>query len=262
MTHSYVRHDSFICATWLIDMCITHGVVITNSDAHISHIYEYVTSHICASHIWSSDRKSRCACLSHIWMRHVTRMNQSRPAYEWVTSRVCANVNACWSRENEHSKSILVEARVSRQNEYAFQKVRNFWCSQQHTHLNTLQHTALHCNTLQRTATHRNAALRCEYECCDAALQHSAARCNTLQHTATHCNTAHLKLRLDTCICGAWLVHVWNVTHSHVQPGARRAPYVCHIWISHVRVLCVTYEWVMSRIWMIYVPHMNYSFNE
>jgi len=56
---------------------------------------------------------------------------------------------------------------------YRFNKTK------QHTHCNTLQHTATYCNTLQPTATHCNT------------LQHTATHCNLLQHTATHCNTLH-----------------------------------------------------------------------
>jgi len=111
-------------------------------------------------------------------------------------------------------------------------------------HCNTLKHTATHCNTLQRAATHHNAALRCEYECCDAALQHSVARCSTLQHTAT--------LEAES-----WHMYMWCVTRSCVE----RDSFTCAtggaprpICVSHVNKSC---ESVMCHIWMSHVPHMN-----
>ena len=67
------------------------------------------------------------------------------------------------------------------------------------THCNTLQHTAIHCNTLQHTATHGNS------------LQHTATHCNALQHTATRCNTLqHTAQGWNTCVSGGqfFLQHV------------------------------------------------------
>ena len=61
----------------------------------------------------------------------------------------------------------------------------------QHTHCNTLQHTATHCNTLHHTATHCNK-LPNKYisePCTQGTLQYTATHCRTLQHIATHCNT-------------------------------------------------------------------------
>ena len=91
-------------------------------------------------------------CQAHIWMSHVTYMNESRHTYEWATSHICmSHVTHCLHQWGALSSS---------------------WKSH-----DTLQHTATHCNTLQHTAIHSNT------------LQHTLTHCNTLQQTLTHCNT-------------------------------------------------------------------------
>ena len=65
MTHSYVRHDWFICVTWLIHMC------------HVIHSYVWHDSFICVtwlihmcdmthSHMWH-DSFIRVTCFFHLW---------------------------------------------------------------------------------------------------------------------------------------------------------------------------------------------------
>jgi len=60
--------------------------------------------------------------MSHIWLSHVTHMNES-----------------CHTHKQESWSCYMGTTRYAHA-----------------THCNTLQHTATHCNTLQHTATHRN----------------------------------------------------------------------------------------------------------
>ena len=139
------------------------------------------------AHVHAS-RHTRTCVSSHIWMSHGTRMDESRPKYERVTSHVCMHRVGCKPDSNHILNSI-------------------------DTHCNTLQHTATHCNTLlhtsacvtwdvnqiptishpipsstlQHTATYFNTLLHTAAHCC--TLLHTATHCNTLLHTATHCYT-------------------------------------------------------------------------
>ena len=78
MSRSYAWHDSLICVTWLIDVCI------------MTHRYVWHDSLTCAWHdsltcvTWLIDVRD----MTHWFVWHVTRMNESRHAYEWVMSHV------------------------------------------------------------------------------------------------------------------------------------------------------------------------------
>ena len=79
MTHSrmtrpsYTWHDvytSFICKKWIVHVC--------DMTRLMSHVWIYHVSHMnesCHTHQW---------VMVHIWINHVTRMNQSCHTYEWV----------------------------------------------------------------------------------------------------------------------------------------------------------------------------------
>ena len=66
--HSYLRHDSFICVTWLIHMCA------------MTHSYVWHDSFICVTRIWMTT--------SHMWMSHVAHMNETCRTYEWAMSNI------------------------------------------------------------------------------------------------------------------------------------------------------------------------------
>jgi len=101
---------------------------------------------------------SRCfrARTSHQWIRHVTRVVESRHRNEWAMSHVCVGHvrHLSWLRVMKEAKEFH----------------------------NTLQHTATRCNTLQHTATHCSTL---------NTLQHTATHCTTLQLTATHIKEGH-----------------------------------------------------------------------
>jgi len=92
---SHVWHDSFRCVTWLIQMCdMTHLYVWRDSSiAQVevsSHTCEWVMSHIWMSHVTHMNESCHTSewVMSHIWMSHVTHLNESCHTYEWVMSHI------------------------------------------------------------------------------------------------------------------------------------------------------------------------------
>jgi len=74
----------------------------------------------------------------------------------------------------------------------------------------------------------------------------------------------------DSCgTCGTWLIQKNEFDNkefnSFFLPSETQITYewvMSHIWMSHVTHMnesCHTYEWVMSHTWMGHVPHMNES---
>ena len=115
MTHSYVRHNSFICVTWLTHMCdmtrhtfcsswvpattripvsITAPSIVSKCSCEEKKLMSHLQlSHICrdeicytykwgTSHIWMSHVTHKWGT-SHIWVGHVTDMIESR--HTWIT---------------------------------------------------------------------------------------------------------------------------------------------------------------------------------
>ena len=94
MTHSYVGHDSCTCVPWLIHMCdMTHSCAWHDSSMCVTelscHTYEWVmlyiyrrTFSLTCPPIWYE------WVMSHIWMSHVTHMNESCHTREWVMSHI------------------------------------------------------------------------------------------------------------------------------------------------------------------------------
>jgi len=142
-THWWMSHVSY-CPIWVSHIsCITkkHELIFCAA----------VRSH--DTRMNASWRTYECV-MAHIWMRHVTHVNESLLCN--VLQHTAAHCNTL-----------------------------------QHTaaHCNTLQHTATHCNILQHTATHCNTLNTLQHTTTHCnTLQHTTTHCNTLQHTATHCN--------------------------------------------------------------------------
>jgi len=94
-THSYVRHDSFMCATWLIRMCaMTHSYVRHTSFicATLTHLYVRHDSFICATWIifmcvmtHSYARHDSCICAT--WRIHTCDMTHPYVRHD---SFICA----------------------------------------------------------------------------------------------------------------------------------------------------------------------------
>ena len=98
-----MRHDSFICGTWLIHMWhMTHSYVAHNS---FRLVVSYVVASTCMNEMryykWrvTAVRHTHERIMSHIWMSHVTHMNESCPTYEWVMRHI-------WMRHVPHMNEL------------------------------------------------------------------------------------------------------------------------------------------------------------
>ena len=164
--------------------------------------------------------------ISHVWVSHDAHMTQASQIYNW---------------------GILHTV------------IRRFWF--QHTHCNTLQHTATHCcrlqhfatrryntmlntlqrttskhNTLQRTATHSHHSMLTTLQHTAthyADTQHTVTHCNTespydAQHTATHCNTLQLTATRIYHTMHTTLQHV-ALQHNTLQHTATRYNTLQHV---------------------------------
>jgi len=98
MTHSYVRHDSFICGTWLnIDICFHWHLLVHMCDMNQSYVWHDTFTcvkcrvHMCdmtRSYVWHKSCHTYERVMSHIWTRHVTHVKVSCLTYEWVMALV------------------------------------------------------------------------------------------------------------------------------------------------------------------------------
>jgi len=117
---SYVRYDSFICATWRIRVCKCSTACIHMCRWFIHkcvtwfiHMCDMTRSYVCNVHIWMSDVKqiqrshvahmnqSHCTWMSHvtymnesscnIWMHHVAYLNEQVSGVE-VTAGMARNI--------------------------------------------------------------------------------------------------------------------------------------------------------------------------
>jgi len=98
---SYIWHDSFICVTWLTPRKILHWKVIccymskamTHShvwhDCDMTHSYVWHDSFVCVTWLICGDLLLYVeGFMSHVWMNHVTHMNESCHTWEQVVSHV------------------------------------------------------------------------------------------------------------------------------------------------------------------------------
>jgi len=152
-THSYVRHDSFVYATWRICICdVTPYVMLRMWMRHATHMdgsgHTYTRTH---THTHTHTHKDE-ACHTYN-MSHVTHMTESCHIYKWVMSHI----------RTSHVTHMTES--------YQLSLFRNESC---HKHMNGSCYIAR--EALQPSATYFDT------------LQHTATRCNTPQQTATHCN--------------------------------------------------------------------------
>ena len=172
-----MRHVLFICATWLIHMCVLF--ICATWLIHMCVLFICATwlIHICDmsySYVW------------HDSFKCVYVQNGSFMCTTWLFLPSLSARNKNRKKKNPHShvmhdSYVRLDSRTLFFNLFKYDAA--FTCATWLIHVCAwwksllLQYIATHCNTLQRTATHRNA------------LQHTATQCVTLQHTTTHYNT-------------------------------------------------------------------------
>ena len=175
--------------------------------------------------------------MSHIWMSHVTHMNESCHTYEWVMSHIwmshTTHMNASTSHTYEWVMFHIWMSHVTHMNESC-----HTWMRQHVTHMNKSCHTH-EWNIPDITATNK---------------KHTATPCNTLQHTATHCNTHEC-----VNISRIWMSHA---THTDTASNHTYEWVTPHTWmrhnITHMNESCHAHEWNIPDILrMSHATHMN-----
>jgi len=165
----------------------------------------WVTSHIWMSHVTHMNESYHTSkwVMSHIWMSHVTHLNESRHTSEWVTSHI--------------------------------------WMSHV-THMNESYHTSkwVTSHIWMSHVTHLNESSQGWFRV--TCVAYPKAKRWVMSHVMSH----------------TWMSHV-----THMNESYHTSKWVMsHIWMSHVAHLnesCHTSEWVMSHIWMSHVTGLTLS---
>jgi len=171
-THFYVWHDSCICVTWLIYKCdMSHWFVWHDSYAAHNYRVAMVMSHIsCHTYEW---------VMSHIWMSHVTNMNESCHIFlsnVWHDSFICVTSYAV------HNHCV--------------------------THMNKL------CRTFERKTRDTFSFINVTRPIHMCDMTHLSMWHDS--YAAHNYRVTHLKWKLgghDSFICVTWLIHICDMTH-------------------------------------------------
>ena len=258
MTHSYVRHDSSICATWLIHMCgMTHSYVCPYSFisevwlidmCDMTQLYLQHDSFICAtwlihtcdmthSYVWHV----ACTCVTcRIRMCNMTR-SSSHLTYTHTLKHALTHTHTTLSLTHTHIRT--------------------------HTHAHTHTHTRTHTHTMHTPCphTHYSQSLTHTLKRRQLRILISAFSIEKGGKKGEHFLTCPYVIRRDVtslimlCHCvtmtSSWVPWQWldafsHMTHSnhigmthssHIGTGARAKTILQH-------ESCHTYKWVMSHI--------------
>ena len=228
MTHSHVWRDSFIRVTWLTIMCdTTHSYVNSMHFLYMTwpHTYEWV--------------------LSHIYLGHITHMNESRHTYKWVTSHIWVRPGA-----NENTSCHARMWVMSHNDSF----IRVTWHSYVWHYYSCVGHDMLTRVTWLIHACDRHIHI---YD-----MTHSCE-----WHGVFMCDKAHAHLRHNSFVhvtkltCVTWLIHTCHMTHKthpcvwhhscvwhHVRKSSK--DYVIFVWERHVSIV-----WVTWLIHICYITH-------
>jgi len=99
MTYEWLIHYFIFIYEWLIQMRdMTHSCVwcktrsrMHQSECDTSHTYGWVTAHIRMSHVTHDEvsyEQLYAPKVLHLWVSHVTHMNESCHTYEWAKSHI------------------------------------------------------------------------------------------------------------------------------------------------------------------------------
>jgi len=184
--------------------------------------------------------------MSHIWMSHVTHMNESRHTYEWVISHIWVS-HVTHMNESCHTYEM---SHVTHMNE----SCHTYEWVMSHIWMSHVTHMDESCHTHKWVMSHRTS--ECSSTTTDTVCQSqlTTQRSGSSTKTLRRCNTRVCAWH-DQYIYVTW--RLWHMWHD---------PCKSHIWMSHVtnmHEIWHTYEWVMrhdprkAHIWMSHVTHMN-----
>jgi len=222
---------------------------ICRGAAESCHTCERVMAHVWISHVThvNEPRRTYECVMSHIWMNHFTYMDESCHTHEWVVAHICMR-------------------RID------------------HTHTHT--HTHTHMSRRTRRVPHSNKSCH-TYACAISITKNFVpesfhklkkkthepcrAQCGITYTCMGHVTHTNAPYRSVEVLC---LSHVTNMNEPRRTYGwvvlrtMRRCllhTHVCvmsHICMSHVartNESCRTYEWGMSHAWIRHVAHTNVS---
>jgi len=200
-------------------------------------------------------------------MSHVTHINESRHAYEWVMplmNESCYTYEWAMASMNESRHTYDTDrcqmgGCLRRETLFEWDSLSLFpfffcrwlwWLLSVRSHIWMNHHT--HLNESWHTYERVMAHIRMSH------VAHVDKSCHTYKWVMSHIWMSHVThityigaqwrgLCNEICLCR------WLWWHFSFMP---------HIWMSHVAHMnesCHTYEWVMSHIWMSHVTHMNES---
>ena len=180
--------------------------------------------------------------MSHIWLSHVTRVNESRHTYAWVMSYVrtsdATNIHLTWVTSHIWMHHFTHINKLYHTHEWAmshtwmingaqrFDLHHTCWQSAD-VRLSTIlivnnSQKSTHSAKLLRKTTIELAIekiyhLRQLWHLSCNTLQHTATHCNTLQHTATHCNTLQHTALTSWGSCGIQYLPCNTMQHTATQ---------------------------------------------
>jgi len=205
---SHVSHTNESCHTYLFQTAVPRKQVISHES------YDCV--------IYGTTQDTYEWVMSHIWMSHVTHMNELCHTYEWVMSHVCmSHVTSAFSKRPSPANKLYTRIRhATHMNEscHKYQWVMaHLWMSH-FKHMNESCHTYewVNADTWISQVAHTNE---------------SRTRMSHVTHTNESCHT-----------------HLFKTAVPRKQAPSSQVDYRNVLLSTHMNEPCHTYERVMSRI--------------
>jgi len=175
--------------------------------------------------------------MSHIWMSHVTHMNESCHTYEYESCHTC---------QQEHLLFLL----ISLSSPTAF--------FSRHTRI-----IQVHLYSMRDMTPHRRDSFMCVtclsalYKCVwlihifKTHVRHDSFVCTTW--LIYMCDMTHSSVWHDSFICVTWLIHLCDMTHSY----ARHDWFICKTCL--IRMCYVSPRKIQVRVIQCGSPHISMS---
>jgi len=269
----HLSHDAN--ATYMNESCHTYEWVMSHIwTSHVTHMdepchtYERVMSTILRANLairLHAGLQYAChACewvmshiewvLSHIWMRHITHMNESCHTYEWVMSHIWTSHVAIWM-------SHAMRTATLRWNNGSAHELAHTHYHATHMHESCRTYESMNGSGWRRRTgclifighfPQKSPVISGSFAKNDLQLEasyESSPACMTAAPASWHIHYTFLRIWIShiTCMNHSWHTYEWVISH---------------LWMRHVTCVnesCHTYEWVMSHMWMSHVAHTNES---
>jgi len=290
MTHSYIRHDSFICATWsfvcatwlihmceMIHSCMRHGLCVcaTWLIYMCDMAYSYVrhdSIHMCNVAHNSSHTLHEGSSMSQIWIIPVAQIKKSLYTYDhlcvWHEIIHVCDINDTSVKWMIHIAEMRETCRTYERIRRTYQRVNPHVWIKHRRRTFTVTHTHA-MRTRRRRHGHRN--------------KHKIKwRCTHTYHTRTHTDCSQTKAPAwslyagytiwnpirwrhpGTLLCGAYRIFFLQISTMwtyHKTDESCRA----YEWVTHMQETWHTCEWgakwVRSRTWTSHGTRMNEASN-